>query len=94
MRSRYSAFAVGDPAYLLTSWHRSTRPASLELDASIKWRRLQIVAVSAGGSGDRDGTVEFIAHFWDDARHQHGLQHEHSTFLHEGGQWYYVGVAS
>ncbi|MCW3040562.1 MAG: hypothetical protein JWM31_2467, partial [Solirubrobacterales bacterium] len=31
MRSRYSAFAVGDPVYLLASWHPSTRPRSLEL---------------------------------------------------------------
>ena len=27
MRSRYSAFAVGDDAYLSRSWHSSTRPA-------------------------------------------------------------------
>jgi uncharacterized protein YchJ len=26
MRSRYSAFAVGDPAYLLATWHPTTRP--------------------------------------------------------------------
>lgn len=26
MRSRYSAFAVGDEAYLLRSWHPTTRP--------------------------------------------------------------------
>ena len=29
MRSRYSAFAVGDAAYLLATWHPSTRPAAL-----------------------------------------------------------------
>src|SRR3712207_8451687 len=32
MRSRDSAFAVGDPAYLLATWHPSTRPPSLDLD--------------------------------------------------------------
>ena len=26
MRSRYSAFAVGDAAYLLRTWHPSDRP--------------------------------------------------------------------
>ena len=33
MRSRFSAFALGLTPYLLTSWHPSTRPASLEPDA-------------------------------------------------------------
>ncbi|PKN22360.1 MAG: hypothetical protein CVU68_04410, partial [Deltaproteobacteria bacterium HGW-Deltaproteobacteria-3] len=31
MRSRYTAFAVQDVPYILRSWHRSTRPASLDL---------------------------------------------------------------
>lgn len=26
MRSRFSAFAVGDAEYLLATWHRATRP--------------------------------------------------------------------
>ena len=29
MRSRFTAFAVGLPDYLLATWHPSTRPASL-----------------------------------------------------------------
>lgn len=33
MRSRYSAFAVSDADYLRTTWHSSTRPADLALDA-------------------------------------------------------------
>jgi len=32
MRSRYTAFALRDTAYLLASWHTSTRPATLDLD--------------------------------------------------------------
>ena len=32
MRSRYSAFAVGDAGYLLRTWHPSRRPADLALD--------------------------------------------------------------
>ena len=32
MRSRYSAFAVGDADYLLATWHPTTRPAELALD--------------------------------------------------------------
>ena len=37
MRSRYSAFAVGDAAYLLATWHPSTRPPALELDPGVRW---------------------------------------------------------
>ena len=32
MRSRYTAYVVGDRSYLLATWHPSTRPTRLELD--------------------------------------------------------------
>ena len=32
MRSRFTAFALGDADYLLRTWHPDTRPESLELD--------------------------------------------------------------
>lgn len=77
MRSRFSAFALGLESYLLSSWHPDTRPATLDLDAGIEWRRLQIVDVS----GD---TVEFRASY------RGGLLHERSRFALEGGHWLYV----
>ena len=55
MRSRFSAFALGRASYLLASWHPLTRPARLDLDADVTWRRLQVVDVVAGGTGDADG---------------------------------------
>ncbi len=63
MRSRFSAFAVGDVAYLLRSWHPDTRPAELDLDATITWRRLQIVDTDAGDEDDAIGVVEFRAQY-------------------------------
>jgi len=36
MRSRYSAYALGLLDYLLATWHPSTAPGDLELDA-VKW---------------------------------------------------------
>ncbi|WP_440711629.1 YchJ family protein [Herbiconiux sp. YIM B11900] len=65
MRSRYSAFAVGDPAYLLATWHPQTRPdaADFVLDDGIRWYRLDIVARSGGGVLDTEGEVEFVAHY-------------------------------
>ncbi|MDP9882828.1 SEC-C motif-containing protein [Sinomonas atrocyanea] len=91
MRSRYSAFAVGGPemaAYLLATWHPSTRPATLELDAATQWRRLDVVRVSAGGPFDSEGTVDFAAHWRDGAAR--GVQREHSRFIREGGRWFYL----
>ncbi|XAY05668.1 hypothetical protein DSM112329_02526 [Paraconexibacter sp. AEG42_29] len=91
MRSRFSAFAVCDPVYLLASWHPSTRPATLDLDLDLQWRRLEIVAVTAGAEDDRTGTVDFVAHYWDTSARERGRLDEHSEFVREDGQWYYVG---
>ncbi|OLP01940.1 hypothetical protein BVU76_12305 [Mycolicibacterium porcinum] len=88
MRSRFSAFAVGDVAYLLTSWHPDTRPADLNLDESITWRRLQIVDTDAGNEDDDTGVVEFRAQYiHDGSRH---LLHERSRFERVNGQWRYL----
>lgn len=93
MRSRFSAFAVGDAGYLLATWHPRTRPPSLDLDPAIDWRRLEILDVAAGGAEDDEGTVEFVAHYWDAAGRRRGEQRENSAFVREDGQWFYVGVA-
>lgn len=88
MRSRFTAFARGDRAHLLRTWHPSTRPEALDLDPGMQWRRLVIVDRRGGGPFDRDGVVEFEA-FWrqDDQR---GSLRERSRFVREERQWYYV----
>jgi SEC-C motif domain protein len=85
MRSRFSAFAVGDADYLRRTWHPHTRPRRLTLDARQRWIRLQIVDRSGGGLFDTDGIVEFEAH------HTGGILHERSRFTKVDGQWRYVG---
>ncbi|MEV7962051.1 YchJ family protein [Oerskovia paurometabola] len=90
MRSRYAAFAVGDADYLLATWHPSTRPADLDLDDDVTWRRLDVVATSAGGPLDRTGVVEFVAHYRSDETRERGSLHEISSFVREGGRWYYL----
>jgi len=87
MRSRFSAFARGDAAYLLRSWHPSTRPARLDLDADVVWRRLQIVDTVAGGADDAEGVVEFRASYRDAGGA--GLLHERSRFSRFEGRWVY-----
>jgi Uncharacterized protein conserved in bacteria len=88
MRSRFEAFARGDVAHLLASWHPSTRPAQLDLDDDVQWRRLQIVDTVAGGPDDTEGVVEFRASYRspDGA----GLLHERSRFTRVDGRWVYV----
>ena len=88
MRSRFSAFALGLEPYLLATWHPSTRPATVDLDDDVTWRRLQIVDTVAGDPDDTDGIVEFRASYRgpDGA----GLLHERSRFVRETGRWFYV----
>lgn len=88
MRSRYSAFALGLPDYLLATWHASTRPTTLDLDPGIRWYRLDILGRTGGGLLDVEGTVEFEAHYRSDAGP--GAQRELSRFVREHGQWYYL----
>ncbi len=88
MRSRYSAFAVGDPDYLKATWHDTTRPKVLELDADRRWYRLDILRTERGGPFDIEGVVEFRAyHRSPDGK---GSQHEVSRFVREDGRWWYV----
>jgi SEC-C motif-containing protein len=88
MRSRFSAFAMDDPDYLLQTWHPTTRPATLELDADRRWYRLDIVSTRDGGPFDRTGVVEFEAFYR--APTGAGSQHEISRFVREAGRWQYV----
>ncbi len=88
MRARYSAFALGDLTYLLSSWHPSTRPAALELDPARSWVRLEILDATDGGPFADTGEVEFRAHHRTGA--VRGVQHERSRFARRRGRWYYL----
>lgn len=88
MRSRYSAFVVQDAAYLLRTWHPDTRPAELDLDPDMQWRRLDIVSTRRGGPLDSEGVVEFKAYFRHDG--ERGVHHETSRFLRVDRRWYYL----
>ncbi len=93
MRSRFSAFALGEWEYLLASWHPSTRPVTLEPDTDLAWTRLEIVS-ARGGPFDQRGEVEFRAHYRSDTAGRGALT-ERSTFVREHGKWLYVsGVTS
>ena len=88
MRSRYSAFVLHRASYALSSWHASTRPATIEFDAEVRWFRLDIVRTERGGPFDRDGVVEFEARYRSGG--EVGVQHEVSRFTRVDGRWLYV----
>jgi SEC-C motif-containing protein len=88
MRSRFSAFAKNDEEYLLRTWFAGTRPKALNLDTSIRWTSLEILATSAGSLFDSVGTVLFEAHYRQDGKP--GVLREDSTFTREKDQWFYV----
>jgi SEC-C motif-containing protein len=91
MRSRYSAFAVGDAEYLLRTWHPSRRPPTLSLDPAIQWTRLAVLKTRDGGLFDSTGTVQFRAMFI-----QHGKRGAHdetSKFVRQDRHWSYLGPA-
>jgi len=85
MRSRFTAFALGDVAHLLRTWHRTTRPRRLELDDSRRWTRLDVERTEPA-------LVEFTAYYR--GPDGPGRQHETSRFRREDGLWFYLdGVA-
>lgn len=89
MRSRYSAFAVGDASYLLRTWHPSDRPRELTLDPALTWIRLAVLQADRGGLFDTTGTVRFRAVYVQAG--QRGVITETSAFARRNGRWAYLG---
>jgi len=86
MRSRYSAFVLGDVPYLLATWHHSQRPAELTLETGGKWLGLEIKQHRLTGADTAE--VEFVARFRVGGKAVR--QHERSRFVREDGRWFYV----
>ncbi|MDH6114936.1 SEC-C motif-containing protein [Kitasatospora sp. MAP12-15] len=88
MRSRFTAFAVRDEAYLLRTWHPDTRPSHIDFDPGLSWQRLEVLAATDGGPFHIEGTVVFRAHYVDDGTP--GTMQEHSRFVRVEGAWVYL----
>jgi SEC-C motif-containing protein len=90
MRSRYTAYAVGDTDHLFRSWHPRTRPENLatQAEGGLSWHGLEIVDTGAGGPDDDTGEVEFRARYRAGA--VTGALHERSRFVRRAGRWVYV----
>ena len=86
MRSRYSAFVLGRTDHLRNTWHPSTRPDTLSLEAGQKWLGLEVRAHRVRGTDQAE--VEFVARSRLAGR---GIRlHETSRFVRENGGWLYV----
>ncbi len=86
MRSRYSAFVLERVDYLLSTWHSSTRPASLDFDAGAKWLGLEVREHKITGADTAE--VEFVGRYRLEGRAVR--LHERSRFVCEDGRWFYV----
>jgi SEC-C motif-containing protein len=88
MRSRYSAYVLAIEAYLLSTWHPSTRPTQVDPDGALapQWLGLQVRRHVT--TGPETAIVEFVARYRVGGRAQR--LHEVSHFVQQAGRWYYV----
>jgi SEC-C motif-containing protein len=87
MRSRYSAYVVAAIDYLYDTTHNSQRTGLNKKDIenwakANNWQRLEVLYADTF-------TVEFKA-FYTDSKGKKQFHHEKSTFVYEGGSWYYL----
>lgn len=92
MRSRYSAYALGDYGeYLLKTW-LPAMARGLTVEALSQrdndWLDLEVIAKSQRGD---DGYVEFKAYFANASSSETQVLHEKSVFKRVVGKWLYVG---
>ena len=88
MRSRYTAYAVGDLDHVWRTWHPRTRPTEVTPTPGLEWRGLTVLRTEAGGADDDTGVVEFRAEHGS----PDGTLHEVSEFARRGGRWFYVAA--
>ncbi len=97
MRSRYTAYCVGDQAYLTRSECQAS--ANETNIPNHEWISLQILATHKGSAKDKQGMVEFVAFYQGDHHHHHHdgeccdtdpqQLHERAYFIQKDGHWYY-----
>jgi SEC-C motif domain protein len=90
MRSRYSAFVLERAPYLLSTWHASHRPASIEFEPGVKWLGLEVRHYCPPNPEHPDeAEVEFVAR-QKPASGSAVRLHERSRFVRVGGRWLYL----
>lgn len=87
MRSRYSAYVIGEIDYLINTTHLSTRKNHQRKDIEnwskeTNWLGLEIIQSTVS-------IIEFIAKF-EGKNNSIETHHEKSRFVQEDGQWFYL----
>jgi len=93
MRSRFSAFCLGDIDYLIQTHHpKQHKPDDREIlaksMANCQWLSLSIVKTKRGNASDTTGEVSFVASFTENGEFRQ--LYEHSRFVKEQDQWLYT----
>jgi SEC-C motif-containing protein len=93
LRSRYTAYAIGEVDYIVDTHHSSTREeisreSVEEWSRGSEWLELAVLEAENGGKDDEEGTVRFRARY----RQKGGVfEHmENAFFKKEEGQWRFV----
>ncbi|RZT38568.1 YchJ family metal-binding protein [Cupriavidus agavae] len=92
MRSRYSAYVLGDAGWLRQTWYASNCPEDLSFDSGTRW--LGLAVKSHAQQDDTHATVQFVARYKVGGR-AHRLE-ELSRFVFEPrepgtpARWLYV----
>lgn len=88
MRSRFTAFALHNTDHIRKSWHRKTRPNTVNSDHLVQWVSLEIHGCTGGQASDREGTVTFSCSYLRNGQFWKLMETSH--FIKENGLWYYL----
>lgn len=89
MRSRFTAYALHNATYLLSTWDATVRPEMIDFSKDTgEWTRLEIVLTKKGTTKDAKGVVEFKAYFTID--NEQRVMNEISRFVKKQGHWFYL----
>jgi SEC-C motif-containing protein len=94
MKSRYSAYCSVASDYLIATTHISKRSqfnkeAIEQWAKESEWKGLKIISTHKGTKEDTQGEVAFQAFFRDEAKKSR-VHYEHSLFVKEQNQWFYL----
>lgn len=93
MRSRYSAYALGELDWIVESQSPDgrqfvDREATAQWSKRATWHRMEVLGVQGGAADDTEGFVDFKAYYTiagEDITH-----HEVASFRKEDDTWYFV----
>lgn len=99
MRSRYTAYALGNIDYLLESLapearYDFDRKAVTHWATQSQWLGLDILSTEGGAPGDTTGYVEFVAHFVLEGETRAHRERSLFRFEPDGQRWYFVEEAN